>query len=85
MPTFDCACANVSDKLGQPDSGTFHFLKSFILGNRHWRFLDNLLVTTLHGAITSKKRDCVAILIGQKLNLQMTRLARELHDEDGRT
>jgi hypothetical protein len=83
--TFDCAGTNISNKFGQPDSRPFHFLEGLLFSDGHWGFFDDLLMTTLDRAITPEQRYRVAILIGQQLNFQVTRLACELHYENGRT
>ncbi|RUS22134.1 LOW QUALITY PROTEIN: hypothetical protein BC937DRAFT_90266 [Endogone sp. FLAS-F59071] len=75
---------DITDELGEPDGRFFHRFKGLLLGNGDRRLLDDLLVTTLHRAIAAEEGDGVAVLVGQQLNLKMTRVARELHDENGR-
>ena len=56
---------------------TLHLLEDFRVSDGGWRLLDDLLVPTLHGAVATKERDSVAILVCQDLNLQVTGTARQ--------
>lgn len=50
----------------------------------HWGFFNDLLVTTLHRAVTTKKRDGVAVLVSNDLDFQVARSTGKLHDENRR-
>jgi len=56
----------------------------FLGADRDGGFLDNLLVAALDRAVTAKDGDCLAILIREKLDFEMARVAGELHDKNGR-
>ena len=56
---------------------TLHLLEDFRVSDGGWRLLDDFLVPTLHGAVATKERDSVAILVCQDLNLQVTGTARQ--------
>ena len=63
--TLDSSGADISDKLGQTNGSTLHFLESILLCNGHGGFFNDLLVTTLDGTIATEERDRVSILISQ--------------------
>lgn len=45
--------------------------------------LNDLLVPPLDGAVSPKQRDGVSIFISKNLNLEVSRVLSQLHDEDG--
>lgn len=65
-------------------SHLLHFLKHEVGGDGGRSLLDDLLVPALHGAVTAEQGDGIAILVSQDLHLQVPRVFRQLHDEDGR-
>ena len=82
--TFDRAGADIADELCESDGCTLHLLKGLRLCDGDGGLLDDLLVAALHGAVAPEEGDRVAILVREKLHLEMARLSGELHDEDGR-
>lgn len=58
----------------QSHSHLFHVLKYHRSCNRSRCFFNNLLMPALHGAIPTKERDGVAILVCQDLHLQVAGL-----------
>lgn len=46
--------------------------------------LDDLLVPPLDGAVSAKQRDGVPVFISKNLNLKVSRVLSQLHDEDRR-
>lgn len=49
-----------------------------------WGLLNDLLMSPLDGAVSAKQGDGVAVLVGEDLDLQVTGMLGQLHDEDGR-
>lgn len=76
------SCVSVVDGLGQsdgiPQDGISDILGE-ILG---WGNLDDLLVSTLHGAVTLVQMDQVSVVISQELDLNVLGLVEESLDED---
>ena len=66
------------------DSGICHLLEGLLARNSDRGLLNDLLMSSLDRAITSKDGDIVAILVGEKLDFQMPCAAGKLHDEDRR-
>lgn len=50
----------------------FHSGEYSTVGNSHWSLFDDLLVTSLHWAVTTKQRNSIPMLICDDLHLQMT-------------
>ncbi|ROV86895.1 hypothetical protein VMCG_10866 [Cytospora schulzeri] len=75
---------DVTDELAQSDCCLLHGPESVGLGDGDRRLLDDFLVTSLDRAISAEERNVVAVLICEQLDLQVTRTAGKLHDEDGR-
>ena len=83
--TLDSSSADIADKLRQSNRGALHLLEGLRVRDGHGCLLDDLLVSALDRTVATEKRNGVAVLISEKLDLQVTRLAGELHDEDRRT
>ncbi|CAI6094402.1 unnamed protein product [Clonostachys chloroleuca] len=83
VQVLDSTGGNVTDQFTQTDGRILHGLECVGLGNCDGCFFDNLLVTSLNGTVSAKERDVVSVLISQKLHLQMSGIASQLHDEDG--
>jgi hypothetical protein len=77
-----CSSIPVSDALREPDrvrqNGLTHFLGK--VGCRC--NLDNLLVTSLDGAVTLKQVNCVTNGIGKDLDFNVTGALKETLDKD---
>ena len=84
VEVLDGTRGDVTDQATQADGGLLHRLEGGRFRDGHGRLLDDLLVTSLHGAVATKQGDVVPVLIRQQLHFQMTGIAGELHDEDGR-
>ncbi len=54
MLTFDRSGTDISDQLGQPNGGAFHFLEFFRGGDSDWGLFDNLLMTALDRAVATE-------------------------------
>lgn len=80
--TFDSTSANVTDEFGEANGGLLHLLESLRFRDCDGSFFNNLLVATLHRAVTTEERDGVAVLISKKLDFEMAGLACQLHNED---
>ena len=80
--TFHRSCADVSNEFREPDGSALHLLESLGVRDGHGRLLDDLLVPALDRTVATKERNGVAVLISEKLDLQVTCLPSELHDED---
>ena len=61
-----------------------HVLEDVAGGDGGGRLLDDLLVAALHRAVPPEQGDGVPVLVGQDLHLQVPRVLRQLHHEDGR-
>ena len=83
VEVLDGPGGDVADELAEADGGLLHGLEGVRLGNGHGRLLDDLLVPSLDGAVAAEDGDGVAVLVGQQLDLEMSGVARELHNEDG--
>ena len=68
---FHCAGANVINCLATAHSSLAHGLTNRVGYARRGRFLDDLLVPALHGAITVEQVDPMSLLIKQHLDLHM--------------
>ena len=84
VEVLDGTSRDVTDETTKTDSSVLHGLEGSGLGDGDGGLFDNLLMSALNRAISAEERDVVAILIGKKLNLQMTGAVGELHDKDGR-
>jgi hypothetical protein len=62
--TFDCPSADIANKFCETNRGLLHLLEPLRLRDCNRSFFDDLLMTTLDRAVTSEKRDGIAILIG---------------------
>lgn len=67
--TLDCSCTDISDELRQSNRSALHLLESLRVRDGYRRLFDDLLVPTLDRAVTTKERNCVAVLIGEELDL----------------
>lgn len=83
--TLDGSRTNVSDELGQSDGSLLHLLKLLGRSDADGSLLNDLLVSSLDGTVSTKEGDGIAVLIGEKLNLEMSSRAGKSHDEDRRT
>ena len=80
---LDGSGSDISNGLEKTLSSLFHFSECFT-GCDDWRTLfENLLETTLGGAITSVQADGIAVLISNNLHLKMAGILTKWHDEDG--
>jgi biotin-(acetyl-CoA carboxylase) ligase len=75
----------VTNVLSQTLSGSLHLSERFGLGNDGRSLLENLLESTLSGAITAVQSDGISVLVTNNLNLKMAGILTELHDKDGRS
>ena len=82
---LDSTRRDVTDELGETDRRLFHLLEALRTGDRDGRLFDDLLVATLDRAVTAEQRDGIAVLVGDDLDLEVTRSSGELHDEDRRS
>ena len=85
VEVLDGTSRNVSDQPTEAHSSALHGLESGLFSNSHGGLLDNLLVTTLDGAITTEEGNVVAVLISQQLHLEMASVTSQLHNEDRRS
>mmetsp|Transcript_12624 Transcript_12624/g.23293 ORF Transcript_12624/g.23293 Transcript_12624/m.23293 type:complete len:217 (-) Transcript_12624:168-818(-) len=76
VEVFDRAGVGVPHCFGEGDGRVFHLFPHLGRGSNRGTFLDDLLMTSLDGAVTSIERNGIAILIRQKLHLQMPRIGR---------
>ena len=83
--TFNGTSTDVTDELSKSDSSTFHFFESILFRDGHRGLFDNLLVPTLHRAVTSEEGNGISILVSEQLNFKMPCLTGKLHDKDRRT
>ena len=81
---LDGTGSDVSDGLGEALGGAFHLAEGFGGNNDGRALLEDLLEPTLGGAITSVESDGVAVLVTDDLDLDVTGVLTELHEEDGR-
>jgi hypothetical protein len=72
VEVLDRSGRNVTDEFGEPYCGLFHLFKLFRSRDGDGRLFDDLLVSSLDGTVSTKKRDRIPILIGNELDLQMT-------------
>ena len=82
--TLDGSGADVADELRETNGSALHFLERLVIRDCDRGLFDDILVATLDRAITAEERNGVSVLVSKELNLQVTRLTSELHDEDGR-
>ena len=80
--TLDSSGGDVSDELGESDGGLLHLLEPLGLGDGDGGLLNDLLVSSLDGAVSSEQRDGVSVLVRKQLDLEMSRRPGEGHDED---
>ena len=76
-------CVAVVDRLGKPDGIGQDGIASFdrkIFGRGEF---DDLLVTSLNGAVTLVQVDDIAVTVSQQLDLNVLGLVEEALDEDG--
>ena len=74
---FKCACATIADFLAGVGT-TFTDTVNQSAGNvRGRRFLDNLLMASLHRAVTFSEPDSIFMVIGEYLNFNVTRVFKE--------
>ena len=78
------ARADVTDGLGQALGRQFHFSEHFPGCDDGGPLLEDLLETTLGGAVAAVEGDGVAVLVSHDLHLQVARVRAQLHHEDGR-
>jgi len=64
------------------ETNLFHFLKCCGGSDGGRRLLDDLLVPPLDGAVSPKEGDGVSVLVSQYLDLKVSGMLRQLHDED---
>ena len=83
VEVLDGSGSVVSNGLSQTLGGRLHLLEGVRLGNGGRTFLEDLLETTLGGAITSVQSNGVSVLVTDDLNFQVTSILTELHDENG--
>jgi hypothetical protein len=84
VEVLDGTGGDITDELTETDSGRLHGLERVGLRNGDGSLLNNLLVTSLNGAISAEEGDVVAVLISEQLDFEMSGVAGKLHDEDGR-
>jgi hypothetical protein len=72
VEVLDSSSGDVSDELGESDSCLFHLLKLLGSSNGDRGLFDDLLMTSLNGTISSKERNSVTVLIGNKLDFEMS-------------
>jgi hypothetical protein len=85
VEVLDGTGGDVTNELTETNSGILHSLERIGLRNGNGSFLNNLLVASLNGTITTEEGDVVSVLISKKLDLKMSSVASKLHDENGRT
>mmetsp|Transcript_14024 Transcript_14024/g.25566 ORF Transcript_14024/g.25566 Transcript_14024/m.25566 type:complete len:231 (+) Transcript_14024:486-1178(+) len=73
----------ISNVLGQSLRRQFHLVECLFGNNGGWTLLEDLLEPTLRGTVTSVEGDGIAVLIAHDLDLDVTSVLAELHDEDG--
>src|SRR5699024_927572 len=71
---LESTCAAIAD-INTRFSTTFADVATQFRGNaRCWRFFDHFLVAALHGAVTFRQIDSVALTVSQYLNLDVARI-----------
>lgn len=68
----------------QTPADPFHLLEGGCSRDGCRSLLDDLLVPPLDGAVSAEQRDSVPVFIGKNLNLEVSRVLSQLHDEDRR-
>ena len=63
------------------DAYLLHLPEDVILSDGCWRLLDDLLMTSLDGAVSAEQGDGVSILVSKELDLQMTSTAYREREE----
>lgn len=71
---FQRARALITDRFHRRDGGRTHPRAQLRRNCRRRRFLDQFLVTALHGAIPLAEMDRIAVTIAEHLNFDMARL-----------
>ena len=79
---LDGAGRHVPHQLGKAHGGLLHALPRLRRRDRDGRLLNDLLVAALHGAVSAKQADDLAVLISQQLHLEMARCFGEFHHKD---
>ena len=79
---FNGSGIGIAGGLGEADSGLAHAGAQVLTDDRRWSFLDDLLMTTLDGAIALAEIDAVAMFVGEDLYLDVTGVLDELFDVD---
>mmetsp|Transcript_2180 Transcript_2180/g.6659 ORF Transcript_2180/g.6659 Transcript_2180/m.6659 type:complete len:373 (+) Transcript_2180:2361-3479(+) len=82
---FNRTGTDVTDVLRQSLRGFFHLAENIRLGDDWRTFFENLLETSLRGAVTAVKRHSVAMFITYNLYFQMSRFRAQLHHKHWRT
>mmetsp|Transcript_29019 Transcript_29019/g.66417 ORF Transcript_29019/g.66417 Transcript_29019/m.66417 type:complete len:203 (-) Transcript_29019:617-1225(-) len=75
----------ISHRLGQLHRRFLHLGPDVVRGRHGGSLLDDLLMSALHGTVASVQSQCLAILVRDQLDLQVSRPRGQFHDEDGRT
>ena len=81
---LDSACIPITADLSGCTSGFTHFRTKLLIHKacRGRGFLEDLLISSLHGAVTLAQIDNVAVIICKYLNLDMLRVFYEFLDID---
>mmetsp|Transcript_13887 Transcript_13887/g.33108 ORF Transcript_13887/g.33108 Transcript_13887/m.33108 type:complete len:869 (-) Transcript_13887:356-2962(-) len=82
---LDGTGSDVADGLGEALGGALHLAEGFAGDDDGRSLLEDLLEAALGGAVTSVEGDGVAVLITDDLDLDVTCVLTELHEEDGRS
>ena len=77
------SCVGISNLFPDLYSRFAHFFPNFRSEGGGGRLFDDLLVPSLDGTFTLKQMDDIAVLVGQDLDLNMTRLLQILFDVNG--
>mmetsp|Transcript_15041 Transcript_15041/g.36104 ORF Transcript_15041/g.36104 Transcript_15041/m.36104 type:complete len:678 (-) Transcript_15041:325-2358(-) len=77
-------CTLISNVLRQTLCSQFHLVEGLFWNDGWGSLLKNLLEAPLSRAITAVEGDSITMLISDDLDLDVTRVLTELHDEDGR-
>ena len=83
VQVFHCSCVRILNRFGQSHSGLFHLLPDCWLGCHRRSFLDNLLMSSLHGTVATIESNGISVLIGNELDFQVTSILRQFHDKNG--
>merc|ERR1719183_759678 len=82
---LDGTGSDVADGLGEALGGALHLAEGFGGDDDGRALLEDLLEAALGGAVTAVEGDGVAVLITDDLDLDVTGVLTELHEEDGRS